>query len=306
MDISIITVTWNSKDLIGRQIKSARAGCKSITYEQIIADNASTDGTTDLMEKEFDATVIPAQAGIHNIKDSRFHGNDSPIKVIKYEKNKGFGFANNAAAKISSGAFLLFLNPDMQVEEGSLDKMVAWMRVHPDVGLASCKLVDENGKLNKDAQPRRWPGIWDQAVILLKIHHFFPGILGRYMYKDFDADKEQEVESVRGSFFMIRREVYEKLGWAFDPRYFIWFEDVDTCREVKRLGYKVMHTPVISCVDYVGQSFKKRTTLWKQKQFTKSMLQYFQKWEPWYKWMVIAILRPIGIAMAWINDKIKV
>ena len=86
------------------------------------------------------------------------------------------------------------------------------------------------------------------------------------------------MDSVRGSFMIMRREVYEKLGWAFDPRYFIWFEDVDLCREVKKMGLKVVYTPVISCVDYVGQSFKKRTTLWKQKQFIKSMAQYFWKW----------------------------
>lgn len=282
MDLSVITVTWNSKQLIGRQIESVRLGCKNISYEQIIGDNASTDGTVDLIEKEF-----------------------SQAKLLKYNKNTGFGFPNNEAAKISSGEFLLFLNPDMQVDEGSLDKMVDWMRIHPEVGLASCKLTDENGKLNEDAQPRRFPGLFDQAVILLKLHHIFPAILNRYLYKDIDANKEQEVESVRGSFFVMRREVYEKLGWAFDPRYFIWFEDVDTCREVKKLGYKVMHTPIISCIDYVGQSFKKRTTMWKQQQFTKSMLRYFKKWEPWYKWVLIAVLRPIGIVMAWINDSVN-
>ncbi|PJC52453.1 MAG: hypothetical protein CO030_02730, partial [Candidatus Magasanikbacteria bacterium CG_4_9_14_0_2_um_filter_42_11] len=61
-------------------------------------------------------------------------------------------------------------------------------------------------------------------------------------------------------------------------------------------------TPRISCVDYVGQSFKKRDTLWKQKKFTKSMLVYFQKWEPWYVWMWIALVRPVGVAFAWMND----
>lgn len=272
MDLSVITVSWNSKDLIAKQIKSVRAGCKNISFEQIITDNGSKDNTTELIAKDF-----------------------PEVKLIKNTDNPGFGFANNQAAKQSTGEFLLFLNPDMQVEEGSLDKMVAWMRARPEVGLASCKLVDENGKINEDAKPRRLPGFLDQVAILLKLPHVFPKILDRYLYEGFDADKEQEVESVRGSFFMLRREIYEKLGWAFDPRYFIWFEDVDTCREVRRLGFKVFHTPIISCVDYVGQSFKKRTTLWKQKQFTKSMVQYFQKWEPRYKWLPLVVLRPFVI-----------
>lgn len=283
MDLSVITVTWNSVKLIGEQIESVKSGCRNISFEEFVVDNNSTDGTADLVAQKY-----------------------SEVKIIRNEKNLGFGTPNNTAAKMSSGEFLLFLNPDMRVEAGSLDKMVEWMRAHSDVGLASCRLVDENGILNADAQPRRFPGILDQLAIILKLPHLFPSILNRYMFKDFDADKEQEVDSVRGSFMIMRREVFEKLGWAFDPRYFIWFEDVDTCREVKRLGYKVMHTPIISCIDYIGQSFNQRTTLWKQKNFTKSMLQYFQKWEPWYKWMWIAMFRPVGIGMALVNDKLKI
>lgn len=282
MNLSVITVTWNSAKLIGEQIESVKNGCQNFSFEEIVVDNASTDGTADLIAKNY-----------------------PEVKLICNEKNLGFGVPNNAAAKISTGEFLLFLNPDMRVASGSLDKMVEWMRVHQDVGLASCKLVDENGKLNEDAQPRRFPRLFDQLAIILKLPHLFPSILDNYMFKGFDADLEQEVDSVRGSFIIMRREVFEKLGWAFDPRYFIWFEDVDTCREVQRLGYKVVHTPIISCVDYIGQSFKQRTTLWKQKNFTKSMLQYFQKWTPTYTWIWIALFRPVGIAMAWVNDKIK-
>jgi len=269
MDLSVITVTWNSEKLIGEQIESVQKGCKNISFEEIVVDNASKDKTAELVETKY-----------------------PHVKLIKNIENKGFSFANNQGASVAQGDYLLMLNPDMRVEEESLDKMVSWMRAHKDVGLASCKLVDENGKLNEDAQPRRFPGLLDQAALLLKLPHFFPAVLNRYMFKDFDADKEQEVDSVRGSFMIMRREVYKKLGWVFDPRYFIWFDDVDICREVHRLGYKVVHTPVISCVDYVGQSFKQRTTIWKQKQFTKSMVQYFQKWEPWYKWLPLMILRP--------------
>ncbi len=280
MDLSIITVTWNSAKLIDEQIRSVDTGCKAISHEQYVVDNASPDGTADLVKRIF-----------------------PNVTVIANTDNKGFSAANNQGARLATGKYILLLNPDMRVSPGSLDVMYQWMEKHPDVGLASCKLVDEHGNLNSEAQPRRFPRLFDQLAIILKLPHFFPTVLDRYLWKGFDADKEQEVDSVRGSFMIMRREVYEKLGWAFDPRYFIWFEDVDTCREVHRLGYKVVHTPVISCVDYIGQSFKQRTTLWKQKEFTKSMLTYFQKWEPWYVWMWIALFRPVGIALAWINDR---
>ena len=86
------------------------------------------------------------------------------------------------------------------------------------------------------------------------------------------------MDSVRGSFMLARREFIEKLNRAFDERFFIWFEDVDLCREAKQLGYKVIYNPVISCVDLVGQSFKKRSVFWKQWQFFRSMFKYFVKW----------------------------
>jgi len=255
MDLSVITVTWNSAELIREQIKSVKAGCKNISFEEIIVDNASTDKTADVIAGEF-----------------------PDIKLIRNDKNRGFAFPNNQAAKLAQGEFLLFLNPDMRVEDGSLDKMVEWMRYHQDVGVASCKLLDERGNLNTEALPRRFPTVWDQLAIILKLPHLFPRIIDKYLFKDFNANAEQEVDSVRGSFMIMRREVYQKLGWAFDPRYFIWFEDVDLCREVKKMGLKVVYTPIISCVDYIGQSFKKRNTFWKQKQFIKSMAQYFWKW----------------------------
>lgn len=282
MNLSIITVTWNSAKLIGEQIESVKTGCRDISFEEIVVDNGSADETVKIVKENFPS-----------------------VKLIDNKKNLGFAASNNIAAAMSTGEFLLFLNPDMRVAPGSLDKMVEWMRSRPDVGLASCKLVDEKGELNGDAQPRRFPGLFDQLAIILKLPHLFPSILNNYMFKGFNADKEQEVDSIRGSFMIMRREVFEKMGFAFDPRYFIWFEDVDTCREVQRLGYKVVHTPIISCVDYIGQSFKQRTTLWKQKNFTKSMLTYFQKWTPFYVWIWIAIFRPIGIVMAWVNDKVN-
>lgn len=280
MDISIITVTWNNKDEIRRQIPSVFAACRDISCELIISDNGSKDGTTDFIKKEF-----------------------PQIKLIENGENLGFGAANNKGVDIAQGDFVLFLNPDMKLEEGSLDILLDWMEMHPDVGIVSPRLVDQHGKFNEDARPRRFPKLWEMVAMIFKIPHLFPQILDNYFMKDFDPEKEQDVPSVRGSFMLVRRELVDQLGWGFDPRYFIWFEDVDTCRECWKAGYKVVYTPIISAVDYIGQSFKKRTTLWKQKQFTKSMLQYFQKWEPWYKWMWIALFRPVGIALAWVNDK---
>lgn len=279
--LSIITVTWNSSELIERQIESVISGCKNISFEQILVDNASTDSTVSMVKTKY-----------------------PQVHCIANTENKGFAAANNQALSLATGEFFLFLNPDMHVEAGSLDVLVDWMQNHSDVGVASVKLVDEKGYVNEEALPRRFPRICEQIALILKLPHLVPHILDQYLMKGFEVNKEQDVDSVRGSFMIVRRELIEKLGFAFDPRYFIWFEDVDLCREAKRLGYRVVHTPVISCVDYIGQSFKKRESVWKQKNFTRSMLTYFQKWEPWWKWMWISLVRPVGIFLVFLSEKI--
>jgi hypothetical protein len=277
MDLSVITITWNSADKIGEQIASVFSGCSNTSCEQIIVDNASADET------------------VQKIKE-----NYPQIKLIENKKNKGFAVANNKAFKIAKGEFVLFLNPDMKLKEDSLDKLVEWMKNKKEVGIASIKLLDKNGKINVDAMPRRLPKVWEQVFLILKLHHLFPKVLNSYLMKDFDFEKEQEVDSVRGSFMLVRHDFLDKLGYAFDPRYFIWFEDVDLCHEAKKAGLKVVYTPIISCIDFFGQSFKKQESVWKQKQFTQSMLLYFQKWEPAYKWIWIWLARPVGIFMVWI------
>lgn len=278
MDLSIITVTWNSEDKIAEQISSAVSACEGLEFEQIIVDNGSSDETVKVIEGT---------------------ARELPVQVIKNKKNAGFAVANNQGVKIAKGNFVLFLNPDMKMEENSMKKMLDWMKEKKDVGIASCKLLNDKNEFNKDAGPRRFPKIWEQIFIILKIPHIFPKVLDNYLIKDFDCNKEQEVDSVRGAFMLVRRELIDKLGSAFDQRYYFWFEDVDFCRECWKNNFKVMYTPIISCVDYVGQSFKKVKGTWKQKNFTKSMLKYFKKWEPWYKWIWIKFFRWFGILFSW-------
>ncbi len=255
MRLSVITVTWNSRDFIVKQVQSVKDAAKNISIEQIIVDNGSTDGTVEVITEKF-----------------------PEVRMIVNKENAGFGVANNQGVFISKGEYVLFLNPDMVLHPGSLDMFVEWMDNNTGVGVASPRLLDKQGNFNRDTSPRRFPRVWEQLAIVLKLPHLFPGLLDAYRMKGFDSSREQEVDSVQGSCMLVRRELIEKLGYAFDPRYFIWFEDVDLCREAYRLGFTVVYTPVISAIDYSGQSFKKRTTWWKQKQFITSMSVYFRKW----------------------------
>lgn len=257
MDLSVITIVYRpEKAMIADQIRSVMSAAKGLAFEHIIVDNASGDDTADYIRQHF-----------------------PHVRLMQNSVNQGFARPNNMALKVSSAPFVLFFNPDMKLlAEGDLVRWLDWMKAHPRVGIACCKLVDRHGNLNMSATPRRFPYWYDMLAILLKLPHLFPNMLSSYLYRERDFSLEQSVDSVRGSCMLMRRELTDTLGWGFDPRYFFWYEDVDVCREAKRLGFDVVHTPVISCVDYVGQTFKHDNFFWKQKQLVKSMAKYLVKW----------------------------
>ncbi len=277
MDLSVITVTWNSRKMIDTCIKSVQAGANNIVSEHIIVDNSSADDTVKHVQ-----TAFPE------------------ITLIQNSENAGFGAANNQGYAKSTGEFLLFLNPDMQIHAGTLDTVIEWMRKRPSVGIAGCTLTDADGNIDIATKPRRFPTLLNQLAVLFKLPHLIPSLLNSYLYNDIDMTREQTVDSVRGSFFLVRRKLIEEVGFAFDPRYYIWFEEVDMCKHAKKHGYEVMYTPIIQAIDYYGKSFEKQNNFWKAKQFSRSMLTYFQKWHPWYRWIWIWLTRPLALAMTWV------
>ena len=256
MDLSIITVTWNSEKHIKNQMESVQKGAEGLRYEQIIVDNNSNDSTVAVV---------------------RDVGN---VRMIENNTNLGFAKANNLAVKIARGQFILFLNPDMELSHsGMLKRAVEYLKENQDISIMGCKLLGRDGKQNINAGPRRFPLKTDFLIMLLKVHHFFPKLLQKYYYGDLDFDKRQTVETVRGSFMLTRREIMQKLNLTpFDERYFLWMEDVDFCRQVKRLGYSIVYEPSFACLDLVGQSFKRRNLFKKQIMFYRSVYHYIQKW----------------------------
>lgn len=278
MQVSILTVTWNSVDYIIDQINSVRAAFHDVEFEHLIADNASTDGTVAAIRQKF-----PEQ------------------HLIANRENIGFGAACNQLAAAATGKYILLLNPDMKIE-GSPDELVRFAEENLKIGIIGCKLLDSNGKLNRRTTPRKFPDLKSQLAILLKLHRFFPNLAKDYLMENFDGEVPQKVDSVQGSCLLVRREIYDKLGYLFDPRYYIWFEDVDLCAEARRLGFETWYLPAMACVDFGGRSFAKQPLFWKQKMFSGSMVRYFRKWSPGYAAVILTIVRPFVLAAAWVHD----
>lgn len=275
LDLSIITVTYCSEKQIEHLIRSVQKGCDKISYEHLIVDNGSSDHTISIIQSFGDSVVL-----------------------LTNEENLGFSAANLRGYKKAQGRYLLFLNPDMEVEEKSLDKIVEWMGCHPQAGIVGCRLLNQEGQFNFEAAPRRFPRLYEQFILLLKLQKIFPKSLDRYFYKDLDFSKEHTVDTVRGSFMLMRREFTNLLGWPFDPRYFIWFEDVDICREAQKHGFHVIYLPRVTCKDAIGKSFQQRDRGWRFCQYAESLYRYFKKWEPFYIWCWIPLFyMPIAAAI---------
>jgi len=269
MDLSIIIVSWNVQEKLRANLSALFKSEGNFTFEVFVVDNNSSDESVAMVAKEFPV-----------------------VKLINNSDNYGFSRANNQAIKSASGKFILLLNPDMQVEADTLFQTVSWAQKNRQATVIGCKLINDKQEIIK--QVRRFPKFCDQLAVTLKIPHFIPGIINHYLYSDFDYSLASRVDSIRGAFFLINRENYQKIsGQIFpllDERYFIWFEEVDFCREVYKLGGEVWYTPVAQCLDYVGASFSQISRSRGQQYFSDSKLKYFQKWEKAWKYLILKIV----------------
>jgi len=274
MDLSIIIVSYNVKEKLNNNLQALFKSRGNFSFEVFVVDNNSQDGSAEMVEKNF-----------------------PQVKLIKNEDNLGFSRANNIAIKQSRGDFILLLNPDMQVFAETLEKSLNFAKNNSQAIVSSCKLVDEKNNIIRHV--RRFPKFFDQLMIILKIPHVFPKILNKYLIFDFDYSQNQKVDSVRGSFFMINKNKFKELsGQNFpllDERYFVWFEEVDFCKQIYQLGGEVWYSCQTECLDYIGQSFSLLKRKKAQKLFRDSMLKYFKKWQPRWQYFLLKIFWLIGM-----------
>jgi hypothetical protein len=272
-DLAVVIVSWNVKDAVLDNLRSVFDSSPVPDLDVVLVDNASLDGTVEAVR--------------------RAH---PQVKIMKNQENLGFAKGCNQGIQAANARHVLLLNPDMRVEPNTLAKTVDYLDLCPEVGVLGAKLINSHGEPMHHL--RRFPTIQDQLTNLLKLPHLFPELMHRYHGRDLDLEAEQSVDSVRGAYFAINRSALNKVG-ILDERFFLWFEEVDYCKRVKRAGLDVRYVPTIVAQDLVGRSFAKRGLLWKQKVFIKSLIEYFKKWHPgWQVWLLYAIQPPVlGLAL---------
>ena len=231
-ELSVIILNYNTKELLEDCLNSVKAHMNEVPMEVIVSDNASTDGSPEMVKKKF--------------------------PWVKYTEgpNEGFSKGNNRAIPLVKGEMVLFLNPDTIVHDNVFALTTRYLKEHKDVGAVTCKLVLANGKMDKDIR-RRFPTPW------ISFQHLALGWNKNYYYEYIPEDATHTVDAIQGAFFLTWKKILDKVGW-YDPAYFFDGEDIDLCFQIHKAGYRLVYYPD-TYIDHLKGVTKGKVAKWKYK-----------------------------------------
>lgn len=254
MDLSICLVPLNALNYIEPLLASIKRFTTGLTYEVIVVDNGSSDGTVEWLQQHH-----------------------PEIALTRNRINLGFTRGNNQAMEQAKGEFILLLNPDTLLTEDCFGPQINYLREHPEVGITIPKVLNTDGSFQQqsrrgDARPAEVFGYF------LKLGKLFPEnkALNGYLQSWLSEDEVAEVKAVSGSCMFIRRQVYEKIG-GLDERFFAYQEDSDYCMRARQAGWKVMYVPLSSIVHYAGEGGSKTNPYHSIFQWHRSYFLYYRK-----------------------------
>lgn len=229
-DVSIIIVSWNVRDMLARSLRCIFQTVRRASYEVLVVDNASADGSAAMVRDAF-----------------------PQVTLIANGSNLGFGQANNQAAALARGRYLLLLNPDAFAHEGAIDELVAFMDAHPEAGASGCRLYYEDGSLQSSVTS--FPTVLTELWTTLGLDRAFPAhpVFGSYVLAHERLGHVQEVDSLMGAFLMLRASAVARVG-LFDERFFMYSEEVDLCYRLRRAGWRNYFVPQAEATHVWGGS----------------------------------------------------
>jgi GT2 family glycosyltransferase len=234
MKLSIIILCWNDLKVIGECLRSIYGTTHSTDFEVIVSDNGSTDGSLEFIRQNY-----------------------PQVRLIENGKNLRFAKANNVGILASQGEYVLILNPDTIIHEGTLDKIIPFADKHPEAGAFGCRVLYADGSYQDCIRP--FPSIrseWISALHLNALAYlsdwFSPGA-----YVGWKGETERTVGWLAGCFILLRADLLKRLG-GFDEQFFYYHEDMDLCRRVWQAGYSILYNPHVSITHLGGQSTSKR------------------------------------------------
>jgi hypothetical protein len=259
MDLSIIIVNWNTKKLLLQCLESVYQTMKRIEMEVFVVDNGSIDGSIAATKKRF-----------------------PEVKFIQNEMNLGFARANNQALNLAKGRYLLLLNPDTQVKNGAIERLISFMDIHPEAGGAGAQLLNSDGsRQNSIANfPSLPTELLNKSLLRWLFPKAFPGKERNYL-------EPIEVDSVIGACMIIRRDAIEQVG-LLDEDYFLFLEETDWCYRIKGAGWKIYHVPQAEIYHFQGKGVeveKKKARV----EYYRSRYHFFKKNKGRLQWLILLI-----------------
>jgi N-acetylglucosaminyl-diphospho-decaprenol L-rhamnosyltransferase len=228
-DLSIVIVNWNVHDLLRRCLGSVVSGQWSVVSEIIVVDNASTDGSVEMLRNEF-----------------------PQVTLIVNASNRGFAAANNQGIAAAQGRYVLLLNPDTEVLGSALITLIRYLEAHPSVGLIGPQLLYPDGRVQSSR--RRFPTLATLFLESTWLASLAPrSLLRRYYFLDQPDDATLDVDWIMGAAMLIRREVIEQAG-GMDAGFFMYSEELDWCRRIKAAGWRVVYCPAARVIHHEGKS----------------------------------------------------
>lgn len=271
MNLSIIIVNYNTCKLLQACLASVYRETKDILFETIVVDNGSTDGSLEMLTKEF-----PQVKQIHNTE------------------NRGFAAACNQGIAISCGRYVLLLNSDTLVLDAAIRRTMSFMDANPTCGIAACRLLNGDGTHQPSCMS--FPSVWNLFCEASFLYRLFPGVplFGRYYMSHFGYDVAQEVDVVKGAFMLIRIDALKAVG-GLDEEFFMYTEEVDLCYRVKSAGFVILFFPGAEVIHFGGGSTQGRQQFLLQ--LHGSQVQFIKKhFRGIYKWSSL-IVKYLGIAV---------
>jgi GT2 family glycosyltransferase len=227
IEVSVVLVSYNTAGMLPECMAALRRALARLTHEIIIVDNASRDASVALIRRDF-----------------------PDCKLIENSVNVGFGRANNQALAHAHGRFVLLLNTDAFVEPDTIDKTVTYLHVNPEIGILGVRLAGRDGALQPSA--RYFPTPLNVFLNRTGLNRYFRGVR---LVDDMAWDHKtvRLCDWVPGCYYLVRREVIDEVG-LFDPRYFLYYEEVDHCFAAKRAGWEVACFADTTVVHIGGES----------------------------------------------------
>ena len=280
-DISILIVSWNVQNLLLRCLAalpaavgdpstndSGRRSGQALSYEVIVVDNASSDGTVEAVREQH-----------------------PKVRVIANRENRGFTGGNNQALAEAQGDFLFLLNPDTEPHPGSFAELHHFLVDHPHVGIVGPRLRFGDGSIQSSR--RRFPTLATLFTESTIIQQWFPGLplFGRYTLADQADDAPQQVDWLVGAALFARRQVYDDIG-GLDEGFFMYSEELDWCKRAVEAGWQIAYDPAAEIVHHEGKS-SEQVVAARHIRFFSSRVRYTRKvhgafWAETLRWWLLA------------------